>query len=298
MLPRRLGTIVQVPEPRRLHVLAKGTELLAENVATLEADATTLGENRRYRGAAVLRCFAEEEAAKVLILLDLIRAGWKDQAAVKTCLSNFYSHLARGLYVKAYDGSPADLAEIRRHVDHLRQRYYLDGPMDVDWIFGNEVLTSREERLYVDYIEDEHGGRHWTGPADRSAIFDAPFSSPAQTSPVVRLVDAMERIGLLTEPGLAATRAVWDGVLVDDTTHWSALRPLNIAVAQKLMVLLGRAYATEEEAEPMQYLVEHWIFPLTGLGLAIADVRLADLKRARERRHAREMGIDDYGPHR
>ncbi|MDQ3763777.1 MAG: hypothetical protein M3460_19825 [Actinomycetota bacterium] len=153
MLPRRFSTIVQVPERRRFRVLAEGTKLLAENVATLEADATTLDVSRRDRGAAVLRCFAEEEAAKVLILLDLARAGWQDHAAVRACLSSFYSHLARGLYVKAYDGSPADLAEVRGYVDHLRQEYYLDGPMDVDWIFGNEVLASREERLYVDYVE-------------------------------------------------------------------------------------------------------------------------------------------------
>jgi hypothetical protein len=297
MLPRRFSTIVQVPERRRFRVLAEGTKLLVENVATLEADATTLDASRRDRGAAVLRCFAEEEAAKVLILLDLARAGWQDHAAVRACLSSFYSHLARGLYVKAYDGSPADLAEVRGYVDHLRQEYYLDGPMDVDWIFGNEVLASREERLYVDYIEDEHGDRHWTGPADRATIFDAPFSFPAPASTVVRLVAAMWRIGLLTEQGLAATRAVWDGVAVDDTMHWSDLQPLNIAIVKKLAVVLGRAYATEEDREAVRYVVGHWIFPLTSLELTIANVEIADLKHERERWLAHEMGVvDDYGP--
>lgn len=295
MLPRRLSTIIQVSEPHRFRALAEGTKLLAENVAALEADATTLGDSRRDRGAAVLRCFAEEEAAKVLILLDLARAGWRDRAAVKVCLSSFYSHLARGRYVKAYDGSPADLAEVSRYVDHLRQQYYLDGPMDVDWIFGNEVLAGREERLYVDYVEDEHGDRRWTGPANRTAIFDAPFSSPALASTVVRLVTAMRRVGPLTEEGLAATRAVWDGAVVDETMHWSVLQPLNVAVVEKLAVLLDRPYATEEDREALRYVVKHWIFPLTRLDLAIAKVDLADLKRERERWLAHEMGVaDDY----
>jgi AbiV family abortive infection protein len=175
MEPRRLKTISRIPESQRFCVLSEGMELLADNVATLDLDASTLVASRRSRGAAVLRCFAEEEAAKVLILLDLARAGWKNHAAVKACMQNFYAHLARGLYAQAYDGSPADLAEVRGYVEQLRQQYYLDGPMDVDWIFGNEVLTSREERLYVDYVEDENGDRHWTGPADRAAILDEPY---------------------------------------------------------------------------------------------------------------------------
>lgn len=283
MLPRRLKTIVQVPESRRFRVLAEGAKLLAESVTSLESDATTLGDLRRDRSAAVLRCFAEEEAAKVLILFDLARAGWRDDAAVKTSLTSFYIHLARGLYVKAYDGSPADLAEVCHYVDLWRQEYHLDGPMGVDWISGNEVLTSREEQLYVDYIEDEHGDRHWTGPADRTAISDASSSSSALASTVVRLVAAMQRIGLLTEQGLTATRAVWDGVVVDDTMHWSDLQPLNVAVVEKLAALLDRPYVTVEDREARKYVVEHWIFPLTRLDLSKAEVDPTDLKRERER---------------
>lgn len=294
MKPRRLKAIVQEPEACRFRVLAEGTKLLAENVATLEADATTLSTSRRDCGAAMLRCFAEEEAAKVLILLDIARAGWKDQIAVSASLSSFYTHLARGLYVRAYDGTPADLAEVRGHVDHFRQQFYLDGPMDVDWIFSNEVLASREERLYVDYIEDEHGNRHWTGPADRTAMLDAPFSLPAQASRVVRLVAAMRRIGLLTEQGFAATRTVWDGVAVDDAMHWSDLRPRNVTVVEQLAVLLGRAYATEEDLKALHYVVEHWIFPLTSLDLTQAKVDPTALKDERERWLAHQTGGYDF----
>jgi hypothetical protein len=245
MLPRRLSAILQVPEHQRYAVLSEGLELLADNVATLSADVDTLGNSRRDRGAAVLRCFAEEEAAKVMILLDLARAGWNDHAASRACLSRFYNHLARGLYVLAYSGAPADLAEVRHYVDMWRQEFHLDGPMDVDWIFGNTVTTSREERLYVDYTEDENGDRRWTGPAEHSAIFDEPYSFPEPTSIVVRLVASMRHIGLLSEEGLEATRAVWETVTVDDTMHWTDLQPLTLAVIGKL-VDSGRDYATQE----------------------------------------------------
>ena len=284
MLPRRLATITQTPESSRFSVLAEGMALLAENVATLEADATTLSAARRDRGAAVLRSFAEEEAAKVLIMFDLARAGWKDDDTISSCLRAFYTHISRGLYGRAYDGSPADFAEVRRYVDVLRQEYYLDGPMDVDWIFGNEVVTNREERLYVDYIEDEDGTRRWTGPADRAAIFDEPFRFPMISPTVVRLIAAMRHIGLLTTEGLSATRAVWDGVVVSDTMHWSELRTVNIAVVEHLATVTGREYATKEDRVALAYVVDHWIFPLSSLDLTISRVKLDDLKREREQR--------------
>jgi AbiV family abortive infection protein len=293
MLPRRLSTIVQMPEHRRDAALADGLELLAEHVVTLEADASSLAATRRHRSAAVLRCFAEEEAAKVLILLDLARAGWRDQAAVRLCLSYFYSHVSRGLYVQAYDGVPADLAEVRRYVDHLRQQFYLDGPMNADSIFGNEVLARREERLYVDYIEDEDGSRRWTGPADRAAMFDEPFKYPAPPSTVIPLVDAMSRIGLLTEEGIAATRRVWNGVIADDGMHWLDLRPLSVAILDELAGH-GRTY-TDADRAALSYVVDNWIFPLNGLDLTIAKVDRADLERERERWLASEIGIvDDF----
>lgn len=178
MHPRRLRSIAQVREADRFGILGEGLSMLAENVHNLTEDIEDRGKNRRFQAAAVLSCFAEEEAAKILILLDIARAGWSDRDAVGRAMDAFYAHLARGLYVRAYDGSPTDLGEVRRYVDSWRQEFYLDGPMDVDWIFNNEVLASREERLYVDYVEFEDGDRRWIGPKQRTALFDEPFMYP------------------------------------------------------------------------------------------------------------------------
>ena len=264
--------------------------MIAENVVTLAEDIEDLGEKRRDRAAAALRVFAEEEAAKVLIILDLARAGWSDQGATKNALASFYSHLSRGLYVQAHGGSPADVAEVRRYVDIWRREFYLDGPMDVDWIFGNEVITGREERLYVDYVEDENGDRRWVGPKQRSETLDGAFSYPDPPSVVVQLVANMRRIGLLTVAGLEATRQAFDGVLIRDSTHWQDLRPLNIKVIEKLGES-GRI--TADEMEAVRYVVEHWIFPLTSLDLTLEKVEPADLQRVRDHWLARELGIDD-----
>lgn len=288
MLPRRLKSIAQTPVNQRFKVLGEGLELLADNVATLSTDATTLGDVRRDRGAAVLRIFAEEEAAKVMILLDLARAGWQDTIVVNGCTERFYNHLARGLYMRAYDGSPADLAEVRSYVDFLRQKFYLDGPMDVDWIFANDIITAREERLYVDYKEEEGGTFRWSGPAERSAMHDAPFSHPTPTANIVELVAAMHHIGLLTEIGLSLTRQTWETTVVTDAMRWETLNELNRSVLAQLPFTQARETFLGEDREAIETVVRHWSFPLTTLDLSEDKVKVEDLQAQREQWFAHE----------
>lgn len=291
---KSLRAICQIPEHRRFAEIAEGLELLADNAARLDQDARTLGDDGRHQGAGILRGLADEEAAKVLILLDLARVGWNDSAAVAACMRNFYNHLARGLYVRAYFGRPADLAEVREHVDFLRQQYYLDGPMDVDFIFGNEVNAEREGWMYVDYVTDEHGEGHWVSPANRAEIYSE-FSSPATPpSAIIEMVAAMRAIGLLTSDGLDAIRATWDGEAVDDSMRWVDLRPMNVEVINKLDASRG-GYA-ELDLPALRTVVNGWIFPMAGLDLKLAKVDRAELQRVRDRQLAREMGgIDDEG---
>jgi hypothetical protein len=48
-------------------------------------------------------------------------------------------------------------------VDRERKEFYLDGPNDVDWIFYNDILRTREETIYVDFVEND--GQHvWHDP--------------------------------------------------------------------------------------------------------------------------------------
>ncbi len=280
VLAKRLNVIVQTPQAKRYGVLAEGLELLADSVATLAADGAHLAESGNRQSAAVLYSFAEEEAAKILIVLDLARCGWQNQALVKACLKNCYNHLSRGLYVTAYERSPADLAEVRRYLDQWRSQYYLDGPMEVDWIFGNWVITNREEALYADYVQDEHGNSRWTGPAERVALYNG-FDYPVPAGRVVRLVAAMWQVGLLTEAGLTATHAAWDGVLVDDAMHWSDLQPITAAALMDLAAQLGRDYSSDEDKAAIAAVLDQWIFPLSELDLSMTEVDPDDLKRAR-----------------
>ncbi|WP_327038951.1 hypothetical protein [Micromonospora maris] len=283
MFARGLKSVLNLPEQRRFAVMAEGMDRLASSVAILAADAAALAGSRRHQSAAVLRCFADEEAAKILILLDVARAGWKDRTAVEDLLRWFYRHLARGLYVQAYDGRPADLAEVRRYVNGLRAEFYLDGPTGDDWIFRNEIMAGREERLYVDYASDEDGIGRWTGPADRAAMFDEPYRFPAPPSVAVQLVAAMYRIGLVSHAGLEATGKVWQGLTVDDTTHWTQMRPHNVAVVERLAAK-GLIPDNEEGWHAARFVCDHWSFPLYSLDLDMEKVAIAELQRARNQR--------------
>lgn len=73
--PRRLAAILEMPHSRRLDIIAEGLDLLATNVRRLADDAKYLD---RPRGANVIGTFAIEEAAKVLILLDLVHLNDND----------------------------------------------------------------------------------------------------------------------------------------------------------------------------------------------------------------------------
>jgi hypothetical protein len=98
---------MQLPVPKRLDAIAEGLGLLVEHVATLREDALHLAESDKPRGLAVLSAQSEEEAAKALILLDLVRMGWRDNEAVTRQIGRFYDHLARCIYADTTQIRPA-----------------------------------------------------------------------------------------------------------------------------------------------------------------------------------------------
>ena len=115
-------------------------------------------------GSEILRLAAEEEAAKVLILLDAVRCPRVErQSDFNRQLQYFNDHLAKGIYAQYCWRRPHSFSAVREWVDRERKEYYLDGPNNVDWIFYNEILRQREETIYVDYVEND-GAHFWHDP--------------------------------------------------------------------------------------------------------------------------------------
>ncbi|MGW5232896.1 hypothetical protein ACWEQU_11470 [Streptomyces nodosus] len=275
MKPRDLVAVLNVPKAERLVLIAQGLELLAEHVGTLRDDLIHLQEAGRSRGAAVIDGLASEEAAKMLILWDVVRMGWSDTDAVRGQLRNFYNHLARGIYARLIAGRPADLAEVRRYAESLRRSLYLDGPNDVDWIFRNSVEADREESLYVDYVTSE-GDSAWITPARLSDLGLSP-----RTSMVIDLALALHRFGCTSEKGLEIIIKEWDGVSLDDDTHWVKVEAINKSILNKLHAA-GLCSDDLTQAD-VRLALGHWIFPLGGVDLSPIKVTKTELLAERER---------------
>lgn len=170
--------------------------------------------------------------------------------------------------------APADFAEVRRMVESMRPSLYLDGPSGVDWIFRNRLLANREEGLYVDYVHDDEGNR-WLTPATSDEIS---FGGP---SPAIReLVGSLERLGAMTEPGLAITAEAWAQVKITDNTHWQEVVQVNHEVAAKL---IGEGLGKDATDADVKRVTGGWTFPLSDLDLSMIEVSRADLEAEQER---------------
>ncbi|MEU8088569.1 hypothetical protein AB0B57_33760 [Micromonospora sp. NPDC049101] len=273
MEPRRLKAILQLPVKRRFDLIAEGLEALTRQVARLHEDAKHLVRLERPHGAGIVEAFFLEEAAKVLILLDLVRTDPQDGKSWSTQISWFYSHLARCLYATAYQGSPASLGEVRRYLDTLRESHYLDGPNDVDWIFRNQPISERERVLYVDLVETEDE-LLWWGPSEDPICW--------VSGRLPELVSSLARMGITSRDGLDMVSAAWKNVSINDSTPWWDIRRMNSQVLQSMIDgnLYDEASATKDDFNTV---LNHWIFPLQTLDLSEKKVSIEDLKRKRQR---------------
>ena len=275
MQARALKRLLDIPSEERLDSISEGLGLLAEQVETLNGDLALLAEEERRRGLEMLSAHANEEAAKALILLDVVRMGQEDEETVERALGYFSSHLARCIYVEVGEMSPADFAEVRRLVETMRPSRYLDGPNDVDWIFRNQLLSHREESLYVDYVHEEEGDR-WVTPATNDE-----FIFPRGTSAVCELVGALHRLGATSRSGLEIIARAWAGTEIEDDMHWSEVAALNGSVVEELIE--GGIALDDGTPQDASLAIERWPFPMGGLDLRQRQVTDTELAAERDR---------------
>ena len=124
---------------------------IAEGIPHIVASAEELGgaseqlfAANEFRASDIVKGHAEEEAAKILILLDSVRCPPKAKARAKI-LKGFYRHVPKRIYAVA-NSRPNILSfgEMADFVDHKRQPFYLDGPS------GARRLGGRVEGLDAD----------------------------------------------------------------------------------------------------------------------------------------------------
>ncbi len=208
----------------------------------------------------MLGSIAEEEAAKALILIDFVRCPRSLTVERSRQLGYFYDHLAKGIYAEYCSWRPVNFDEVIRHVNISRQAFYLDGPMDVDWIFNNNILSRREDRLYVNYVGDDEGNYSWQRP--HTTYSGVGYHRGA----VIEIATALEAMGVTSPEGLALVAEIWREVKVGPELTYGELTALNL---RTLDLLRERGLAKDAPDNVYAHIRDRWPFPLYPLDLSL-----------------------------
>jgi hypothetical protein len=280
---RRL--LCQMPHSERLDFIAEGLPTILESARGFWAAAQSLTD--RPREADVLEGHAEEEAAKILILLDIVRCPQKLSAEKTGLLMKwFYEHLARLIYAKAVSWKPMHVAQLREYVDQTRKAHYLEGGMG-EYIMPNWEIFERESRLYADIAAFEEGERGWNEPRGYSRIFSS--MKPRALS----IAESLAAAGVYRPEGLRAVADIWNTVEFADIQSFSDSRQLT----EELLTRLVRENLPLAAAEQndVTWIFNSWQMPMYNLDLSLVPVTLEELQRQRDAILYAEMGVDgDY----
>jgi len=281
---RQIRTLGDMRRADMLSHIVEGLPIILQSAEELIAEADRLNggarpsflsltpqtpeDRRRGRAVAILQGHAEEEAAKALMLVDLVRCPSRRQQDRQRLASLVYDHLARMIYADSAKWRPANFAELRRYIDMERQQFYLDGPNDVDYVFMNGMMYQRESLLYADLVRWEDG-LTWQ-PADGSP----------KTGRALDIARALYRTGALTRAGLEGIDEIWDPLDLHDKTHWQDVAALNQATLERLD-RLGLIAADARDRDVGMIL--EWQFPLYPLDLSMIQTNVQTLTAARDR---------------
>ena len=255
-MKRAVGDLVSFSDDRLFREVSEGVPLIVENAISLDETAHRLYRAKEYRASEIFRGFAEEEAAKVLILIDLVRCPRTRKRRMETP-KRFYGHVSKRIYAMTCSyPAIATFGELRDFVEMECCPYYLDGPNQIDWIFPNSISAEREQTVYVDYVQeitDQAGDYHWRAPTV-PPLDPGPYETPD----CVRLSRALSEAGANAAYGLAEIASIWRSFELNPDTNRERLRDL---IAYTLDRLAKRVRSAPDESVS-SFIVSSWSFPL------------------------------------
>ena len=200
----------------------------------------------------------------------------------------FYGHVAKRIYamVCSYPRI-ASFKELCELVQSEARPYYLDGPNSVDWIFWNSIATEREQRMYVDYVQDvtdRSGDYRWSLP---------PAPTPGrwryETPDCVKLCRALLETGTGSPDGLAMVATIWRGFVPVPETGRDELRDWTANTLERL----AAAGINAADEESRRLVVANWTFPLWSLTIREPRGKEEDLETLREVREGTIEWIEE-----
>lgn len=282
---RQAWRLCEMPHDERLALIAEGLPIILESARGFWAASREL--KHRPREADVLSGFAEEEAAKILILMDLVRCPPKlASAKVGAIIRRFYEHLARLIYADAADWKPMHVAQLRQYVDSQRKAHYLEGSVG-EYIVPNWNVSKRESQLYADIEAYEDGVPGWNAPNGFvSGLF------PSFVPSALRAVEALSAVGIFKRPGLLATAEIFGQLEFKDAEHRGDADRLTEELLKRV---IAEGLPTEAASnDHVNALYGSWQIPMYNLDFAQIDVPLSELEEERNALLYAEAGYSRY----
>ncbi|VIO68764.1 hypothetical protein CI1B_23460 [Bradyrhizobium ivorense] len=266
--------LCQLDDAERLAFIAEGLPVILRSAQGFWAAAEKLQAHSRE--AKVLENYADEEAAKILILVDAVRCPPKLIASrLNKIVGWFYNHLARLIYAEAVSWKPTHLAELREYVDQQRHGHYLEGHAG-EYIAPNWAIYQRESLLYADVEAYQDGTLEWSAPRD------PPYGHFGSFRPRALLVaEAMEQVGMFTTAGLKAVSEIWGSLEYREKEDHHDGRKLTEQLLTRLHdegLILDTA-----KAEHAGTLYNEWQIPMYNLEFSLIPVSLEELEAEQER---------------
>lgn len=232
------------------------------------------------REAKVLQSFAEEEAAKILILMDFVRCPPKlVPARIGKLIGWFYDHLARLIYAEAMRWKPMHLAQLRDYVDRQRRGHFLEGHAG-EYILPNWTIYERESRLYADLEAYQDGSLGWSAPRGQ---YQNDFIHTVYVPPALEVAEAMREFGLFTRKGLEAISEIWGSLEYREKENHLDGQQLT---ERLLMQVHDEGLITPSASKAhAAALYNDWQIPMYNLEFDLIPVTLAELEAAQEREY-------------
>ena len=276
-----------MPHVRRLEFLSEGLPQIHASARSLWKASRKLAK-KRPREAGVLEGLAEEEAAKVLILMDAVRCPESCiDSRIGPIMGWFYDHLARLIYVESVGWRPLDVKELREFVDSHRKAYELVGYAGED-IVPNWHIYMRESLIYVDVEAGEDGKLSWSNPVQKPTTYSS-------TVPplVLQLTESMDLAGIFSLEGLKATSEIWGTVEFVDSQSYAEATALTEKLVKRLIREgLPSKSVTQRHAEMLFNL---WTWPMYNLDFDLLEVTKEELDEIRNLELARLGGYAQDG---
>ena len=273
-----VGDLMTFSDDRLFKEISDGIPYIVQNAVSLDEVARRLYQDEEFRAAEIIRGFAEEEAAKVLILIDVVRCP-PTSARKSETLKYFYSHLAKRIY--AMICSFPLIASFKELCDLVQSEclpYFLDGPNVVDWIFPNTTTVGREQTIYVDYVRDiiRNDGEYFWNVPNVPELGLGNYQSPDS----VNLCRALSEAGAKSPRGLAVIAEIWRDFVPGQETDRRNIQEL---IARTLDRLTECGQNTGDESLT-SLIMSCWSFPLWPLTIRMSPDQNKTLNKLREER--------------